>query len=62
MIPNKEKEGQHYFAVKKSSSFLRRINSKKGDFYGLNCLHSFRTENKLKSHGKNVKIKIFVEL
>ena len=45
--------------MKKSSSFLRRINSKKGDFYGLNCLHSFRTENKLKSHEKVCKNKDF---
>ena len=33
-----------------------------GDFYCFNYLHSFRTENKLKSHEKYVKIEIFVEL
>ena len=58
MIPNKEKEGWYYLAVKKLSAFLHGITSKhKYDFYCLNCLHCFRTENKLKSHEK-VKIKI----
>ena len=34
----------HYFAVKKLSSILRGITSQNnGDFYCLNCLHSFRT-------------------
>ena len=38
-------------AVKKLSALLRRITSKHyGDFYCLNCFHSFRTNNKLKSH------------
>ena len=57
MIPNREKEGWwDYLAVKKLSALLHRITSKnKGDFYCLNYLHSFRTENKLKSH-ENVKI------
>ena len=71
MIPNEEKEvseatskGRWYFlAVKKLSTLLHGITSKhKGDFYCLNCLHSFITENKLKYHDKHVKIKIFVEL
>ena len=36
----------------------RGITSKHhGDFYGLNCLHSFRTENKLESYGKVCKNK-----
>ena len=46
-------EGQqwHYLAVKKLSALLRGITSKNnGDFYCLNCLHSFRTKNKLESH------------
>ena len=30
-----------------------------GDFYFLNCLYSFRAENKLKSHGKVYKNKGF---
>ena len=59
MIPNEEK--WHYLAVKKLSALLRGITSKNnGDFYCLNCLHSFRTKNKLQSHKKYVKIKIFV--
>ena len=46
MIPNEEKEGWHYLAVNKLSALLRGITSKHhGDFYRLNCLHSFRTEN-----------------
>ena len=51
MIPNGEK--WHYLAVKKLSALLRTITSKNnGDFYYLNCLHSFRTKNKLDSHKK----------
>ena len=61
MIPNEEKEGRksksegrrHYLAIKKLSALLGRITSKtKGDFYCLNSLHSFRTENRLKYHEK----------
>ena len=49
MIPNGE--GWHCLAVKKLSAFLKGITCKhKGDFYCLNCLHSFRTKNKLESH------------
>ena len=60
MIPNKEKEGWCYFAVKKLFALLHRKSSKrKGDFYFLNCLNSFRTENKLKSHEKVCKNKDF---
>ena len=34
-------------------ALLRRIASKhNGDYYCLNCLHSFRTKNKLESHIK----------
>ena len=45
MIPNEEK--WHYLAVKKLSTLLRGIISKHhGDFYCLNCLHSFATEKK----------------
>ena len=48
MIPNKE--GWQ----KKLSALLRGILSKdNGDYYSLNCLHSFRTKNKHESH-KNV--------
>ena len=60
MISNNEKEGLHYFAVKHFSALLRGITSKHHrDFYCLNCLHSFRTENKLKSHEKVCKNKDF---
>ena len=38
---------------KKLSALLRGITSKHyGDFYCLNCVHSFRTKNKLESHKK----------
>ena len=50
MISNEEKLW-HYLAVKKLSALLRGIASKNNcDFYCLNCLHSFRTKNKTKSH------------
>ena len=43
MIPNEEKESWHYLAVKNLSALLKRITSENGgDFYCLNCLHSFR--------------------
>ena len=52
----------HYLTVKKLSALLRGITSKHyGDFYYLNCLHSFATEKKnLNRIKKYVKIKIFV--
>ena len=51
MIPNEEKGGWRYLAVEKVSTLLHVITSKhKGNFYFLNCLRSFRTENKLKFH------------
>ena len=60
MVPNKEKEGWHYLAIKKLSALLYGITSKhKGDFYCLNCLHYFKTENTLKSHEKLCKNKDF---
>ena len=61
MILNKGKEEWHYLAVKKTiSTLLKGIISKHhGDFYCLNCLHSFGTENKLKSHEKICKNKDF---
>ena len=64
MIPSVEKENWHYLAVKKLSALLLRgITSKHdSDFYCVNCLHSFKTEKRLKSHENYGKIKIFVEL
>ena len=51
MIRNEE--GWHYFTVKKLPVLLRGITSKHhGDFYCLNCLHSFVTENKRESYKK----------
>ena len=45
---------------KKFSALTYRETSKHhGDFYCLNYLHSFRTENKLKSHEKVCKNKDF---
>ena len=39
----------HYLAVRSSSALLRGISSSNnGDFYCLNCFHSYRTHNKLK--------------
>ena len=44
-------EGWHYLTVKNLSALLIGIRSKgNGEFYSLNCLHSFRTKNKLESH------------
>ena len=41
----------HYLAVKKLSALLRGITSKHvGDFYCLNCFHSYSTKDKLKKH------------
>ena len=43
----------HYLAVKNLSALLgRRTSNHHGDFYCLNCLHSYRTkyENKCKDH------------
>ena len=49
MIPNRE--GWYYLSVKKISALLKGVMAKhKGDFFCLNCLHSFRTENKLGYH------------
>ena len=63
MIPNEEKEGWHYLAVKKLSTILREITSKhRGDLYCLICLDSFRIENELKSHEDVCKSKDFVGL
>ena len=61
MVPNKEKEGLwHYLVVKKLSTLVREITLKHhGAFYCLNCLHSFRAKDKLKSHKKVPKSKNF---
>ena len=44
-------ERWHYLAVRSLSALLRGISSSNnGDFYCLNCFHSYRTLNKLKKH------------
>ena len=41
----------HYLAVKSFTALLRGIASNHhGDFYCLNCFHSYATHNKLKKH------------
>ena len=63
MIPNAEKEGWNYLVVKRLSALLDGITSKhKGDCYCFDCLHSFRTENKLKSHEKVCQNKDFCRI
>ena len=51
MITDGEK--WHYTAVKRLSGLLRGVKShNNGDFYCLNCFHSFRTKDKFKEHKK----------
>ena len=46
-----DNNGQHYLAVKGLPILLRGITSNHhGDFYCLNCFHSYTTLNKLKKH------------
>ena len=60
MIPNVEKECWCYLAKKNRLALLREITSKHdGNLYCLKYLHSFRTENKLKSGEKVCKNKHF---
>ena len=43
----------HYLAVKSLSALFREVRGNNhGDFYCLNCFHSYTTENKLKKHKK----------
>ena len=49
MVSNKE--GWYFVTGKQLHALLRGLTSKHdGGFYCLNCLHSFRTENKRESH------------
>ena len=53
----------HYLAIKNISGLLRGITSNhNGDFYCLNCLHSYRTISKLKKHEKICKNHNFCHL
>ena len=46
-------ENWYYLTVKNLSGLLRGITSNHvGDFYCLNCFHSYRTKNKLESYKK----------
>ena len=46
-------ENWHYLAVRSLSRLLRGISSNRdGDYYCLNCFHSYRIENKLNVHKK----------
>ena len=61
MILNRE--GWHCISVKKHLALLRAIRSKHhADLYCLNCLHSFRTENKLVSYKKVCENKNFCDV
>ena len=45
----------HYLAVKSLSELLRGVTSNNdGDFYYLNCFHSYCTKEKLKKHEKKM--------
>ena len=46
------REKMHYFAVKNIGTIKRITWKNNGDFYYLDCLHSFRTKSKLESHRK----------
>ena len=49
MITDGEK--WHYLAVKRLSALLNGITSNHNvDFYYLNCIHAYTTENKLEKH------------
>ena len=44
----------HYRAVSRISGLLKETTSRhNGDFYSLNCFHSYSTENRLKKHKEN---------
>ena len=62
MISNGEKQW-HYLAVKKLPALLKGITSKQhGNFYYLNCFHSFAKKTNFNRIKEYVKIKIFVTL
>ena len=53
----------YYLAIKRISGLLRGITSNhNGDFYRLNCLHSYRAKSKLKKHEKICKNHDFCHL
>ena len=51
MITNNNNNNWHYLTVKSISGLLRGITSNhNGDFYCLNCFHSYTTKKRLKKH------------
>ena len=53
----------HYLAIKNISGLLRGITSNHdGDFYCLNCFHSYTTERKLKKHERICKDHDFCDI
>ena len=51
-----ETKNWHHLAVKSISTLLKGITSNNhGDFYCLNCFHSYRTKSKLKKHENTCK-------
>ena len=51
MFPNKD--GRYYISINKVFALIGGITSENnGDFYCLNCLHSFRRKNKLETQKK----------
>ena len=53
----------HYLAIKNISGLLRGITSNHdGDFYYLNCFHSYTTERKLKKHERICKDHDFCDI
>ena len=47
-VARSERQQRHYLAVKRLSTLLRGLTSKNNaDFYSLNCLHYFKTKNKV---------------
>ena len=51
MITDDDGKRWNYLAVRSLCALLTGISSSNnGDFYCLNCFHSYRTHNKLKKH------------
>ena len=61
MITDGEK--WHYLTVRKLNALLKGVTSRhNGDYYCLNCFHSYATKKTLKNIKKYVKIMIIVIL
>ena len=61
MISNREKQW-HYPAVKTLSVLLGGITKHHGDFYCLNCFHSFAGKNKIQSYKRVCENKDFCSM